>query len=71
LLLAGKGEGVIGIETKFLRMEKIKCPECKTVQEAKHDATVGWPYFAVLVHECKCGFIIGESEWEVVKDDQP
>jgi C4-type Zn-finger protein len=56
-----------GIKKKLVRMEKIKCPECKKIQEAKHEATTGWPYFSILVHECACGFIIGESEWEVVK----
>ena len=45
--------------------EKIKCPECESVQEATVLHTV--PFFS-FVHFCTCGYIIMESEWEKVED---
>jgi uncharacterized Zn finger protein len=44
--------------------EKIRCPECKTEQEAKVLHT--FPFYS-YVHECtECGYIIMESEWIVI-----
>lgn len=49
-------------------LEKIKCPECGTVQTAcvKHLVP-----FADYTHECeKCGYWIQESEWDVVEEEK-
>lgn len=42
-------------------LEKIRCPECKSIQVATVEHTIPfWSY----VHECyRCNFIIMESEW--------
>ena len=41
--------------------EKIICPECNNVQTATVDHTFPWYSY---VHECECGYVITESEWE-------
>lgn len=44
----------------------IKCPECgahQSTQVAQHPGDP-WPAY---VHECACGYIIMESEWEEVE----
>jgi len=41
-------------------LEKIICPECNRIQDAKVEHT--FPWFS-YIHECECGFIIMESEW--------
>lgn len=43
--------------------DRIRCPECGAEQEAIVEHT--WPWWS-FVHLCKCGYIITESEWEVV-----
>jgi transcription elongation factor Elf1 len=41
--------------------EKIKCPNCNTVQEATVERTI--PFYT-YVHECvNCQYVILESEW--------
>ena len=46
--------------------EKIKCPECNTIQNAEVELTIP---FATYIHECeKCGYIIMESEWIKVEE---
>lgn len=43
--------------------EKILCPECTRIQLATVEHTLPWPsYF----HECECGYMILESEWNPV-----
>jgi len=44
--------------------EWIKCPECQKAQKAEVEHT--YPFWS-YVHFCECGFIIGESEWEVIE----
>lgn len=46
-------------EEKF-HLEKIRCPECNCEQTAKVIHTVPWHS---KVHECECGYIIMESDW--------
>jgi len=46
-------------------LERIRCPECGRVCEAAVEHT--WPWWT-YVHECQCGHIITESEWEA--DDE-
>ncbi len=43
--------------------ERIICPECKAEQEATVE---DWGIAFAFYHECKCGHIITESEWEPV-----
>ena len=43
--------------------ERIKCPECNRFQKAKVEHTFPWHSY---VHECVCGYIIMESEWNHV-----
>lgn len=44
--------------------ETIKCPNCEKHTEATVEHTAPfWSY----VHECECGYIITESEWEKVE----
>lgn len=49
-----------------LRTDTIQCPGCDTIQAAQVVQVEGAP-FASFVHECAaCGYIILESEWDVV-----
>lgn len=42
--------------------EDIKCPECKSIQQAQVLHTIP---FNTYIHTCiHCGYIIMESEWE-------
>jgi len=42
--------------------EKIKCPECNTVQTARIEHTIPWYTY---IHKCtNCGYTIMESEWD-------
>jgi len=44
--------------------EKIKCPDCGTIQDATVEHTIP---FHTYLHNCeKCNFTIMESDWEVV-----
>ncbi len=44
--------------------EKIKCPDCGTIQDATVEHTT--PFYTYL-HNCeKCNFTIMESDWEVI-----
>lgn len=44
--------------------EKIRCPECGAIQLAEVEGSVPWNGY---VWECGiCGYIIMESEWDVV-----
>jgi len=48
--------------------EKIKCPDCGTIQDATVEHTV--PFYTYL-HICtKCDFTIMESDWEVVPTEK-
>ena len=48
--------------------EKIKCPDCGTIQDAIVEHTIP---FHTYLHNCeKCNFTIMESDWEVVKTTQ-
>ena len=43
--------------------QRIVCPGCKK----KQWATVRWPEddpFPTYMHECRCGYIVIESEWQ-------
>jgi len=43
-------------------IEKIVCPECGKIQNAKVEHTIP---FATYIHECeRCEYIIMESEWQ-------
>ena len=53
---AERGEGM----TAQSHIERIVCPSCGKVQDATVEHT--WPWWS-YVHECDCGYIIGESEW--------
>lgn len=45
--------------------DRIKCPECGTVQDATIEFDRSWMPFPCYVHDCeKCGYTIMESEWE-------
>ena len=41
--------------------ETIICPECDRIQIATVEHTFPWHSY---VHECECGHVITESEWE-------
>lgn len=45
------------------RYELIVCPNCTCHQVAKVEHL--WPWDS-HVHECKCGYIIMESEWNTI-----
>ncbi len=45
-------------------IEIIKCCECGKIQEAEVLYTIPWP---IYVHQCSCGYIIMESEWDRMK----
>jgi len=48
--------------------ETIRCPECGCVQMAEVEHTEPWYSY---VHHCeKCGYIITESEWEIVNNER-
>jgi C4-type Zn-finger protein len=48
----------------------IQCPECNAIQEAKVEKGNEYPYFNAYIHTCNtCGYVIMESEWDEVKDD--
>ena len=55
--------------SELVRREYITCPNCKAVSLAAvtHDA---WMPFDNYHHECNCGYLIGESEWDVVRDKE-
>lgn len=46
---------------------KIICPECKSIEDA--EVLLGFP-FNTYIHECSCGYIIMESEFEIIKETQ-
>lgn len=49
-----------------IHYDEIRCPKCGTVQSAIVAHT--WPHWS-YVHTCVgCGYIIMESEWEVVDE---
>lgn len=52
------------LATRQVRTEAIRCPSCKAIETANVEQSLGWPYYLVFVHECRCGYIITESEWE-------
>ena len=45
--------------------ELIICPDCLSVECASVEHTL--PFFS-YVHECRCGYLITESEWNEWKD---
>ena len=50
----------------YPKTETIKCPECGEVQDAEVTYEDYMP-FPTYVHECECGYIIMESDWEKVE----
>ena len=59
--MAKKNEGG---DVSYLKQEQIVCPNCERIQEATVTFDESMP-FPSYVHECECGYIITESEWEV------
>lgn len=52
---------------KLFHHETIKCPECNRIQTAVVEHALP---FDIYVHTCeKCGYVIMEREWEIVKAD--
>lgn len=47
-----------------IQTDTIKCPECSKIQDA--DVTQGNAPFATYIKVCECGYIIMESEWDVI-----
>jgi acetone carboxylase gamma subunit len=47
--------------------ERIVCPECGHVTEARVEHT--WPWYS-YVHTCECGYVILEAEWELAPSVQ-
>ena len=45
--------------------ENIVCPSCDKQQKAIVEHTMPWFSY---VHNCECGWIITESEWQKVED---
>lgn len=52
-------------EAESGHFELIKCPECNDNQVATVWHTV--PFFSYM-HECECGYIITESDWNKIDD---
>ena len=52
---------------EIVRREYIRCPSCSAVcfAEVTHDD--GMP-FDNYHHECVCGCMISESEWDVIRE---
>jgi len=51
---------------KFEISERIRCPECRRVQDAKCQLYFGATFWS-YVHLCiQCGYTIMESEWNTV-----
>jgi uncharacterized Zn finger protein len=44
-------------------VETIRCPSCGSTETATVEHL--WP-FDSYVHDCKCGYVITESEWNSV-----
>jgi C4-type Zn-finger protein len=45
----------------------LRCPECESLQKAIEEEITAAPYM-IYFHKCSnCGYIIEESEWNVVK----
>ncbi len=55
----------VEVEKRTSHTETIRCPSCLAIQEATVDHTT-WP-FDTYVHNCQCGYIITESEWDKVE----
>ena len=51
----------IGFYEMDSHTETIICPECGRIQIATVEHTFPWHSY---IHECKCGYVITESEWE-------
>ncbi len=65
LAIITAGEGDESYTERYL--QTIKCPECLMVCEAEVFREQPW---FVYVHECEhCGYIITESDWEEVADE--
>lgn len=46
----------------------IRCPKCDSVQKATINQSIPW---WVYIHHCNyCKYIIMESEWDVISDDE-
>ena len=57
-------------KTIIVRTDRIECPRCRILNEAvvTQDDGDPWPSF---VHTCeRCGYIIMESEWQEVEEEQ-
>ena len=49
-------------------LELIRCPACHKVQDAAVLHT--YPFYTYVHHCINCKYVIMESEWEEVKDDE-
>lgn len=50
------------------RFERIKCPQCGTIQDAEVLKTIPW---FTYIHTCeKCDYAIMESEWNRVDNNE-
>jgi len=52
----------------YQRKVNIRCPLCQRIQPAQVVLYDGDPY-PTYIHECECGYIITESEWDEVSDE--
>lgn len=53
-------------ETVKSYFEKIQCPECDKIQLA--EVKESHP-FTIYIHDCEsCGYVITESDWNIVEE---
>lgn len=52
--------------SKIIDRKIIRCPKCQALQVGVIKRFIGIPWLS-YVHDCDCGYIITESEWEVVE----
>lgn len=64
----GESESKTRTEVPAFHFELIECPQCGSEQEATVEHTV--PFFSYVHHCGQCGYIIGESEWKKVKENE-
>lgn len=58
--MAGEGK-----EGESVSTERIKCPVCNLEQDAEVELTIPW---LTYIHECPCGYVITESDWDTVPE---
>jgi len=49
----------------LIAVDIIQCPACGELQAGDVTWEPGHPW-PTYIHECDCGYVITESEWEVV-----